>query len=104
VVEELRTAVRFPLRLPVAVRGEGNEVSAETKDISSGGVLFYVDRDLEVGTLVEFTVSMPGSVLGTPTDVLLRCMGRIVRRWVEGEQKAVAAVIDEYRFERQAAN
>ncbi|MGH9601685.1 MAG: PilZ domain-containing protein [Terriglobales bacterium] len=96
--KELRTAPRYPVRLPVAVEG-GVSAEAVTRDVSSTGVLFYVDADVHIGSTIEFSIAMPASVLGTPTDVVVKCVGRVVRSHVENGRKAVAAVIDEYRFE-----
>lgn len=99
-MDELRSSVRFPLKLPVEVRAEQNGVAGETQDISAGGVLFYMDSDLDTGSIIEFTISMPASVLGTATDVVVKCTGRVVRCSRHGERTAVAAVIDEYHFDR----
>ena len=99
--EELRSAMRFPIKLPVEVLAdEAAKVLAETKDISAGGVLFYMDTAMEVGSRIEFSISLPAAVLGTATDVHVSCVGRVVRCSEEGPRRAVAAVIDEYRFER----
>ncbi|HEX6466104.1 MAG TPA: PilZ domain-containing protein [Terriglobales bacterium] len=100
-MEELRSSVRFPIRLPLQVRAaNAGQYYAETHDISAGGVLFYMDTELEIGAPVEFSISMPGDVLGTPTDVVVKCVGRVVRCSHEGSRTAVAAVIDEYKFDR----
>jgi len=99
--EDQRSATRFPIKLPVAVRAEeAANVQAETKDISAGGVLLYMDAAVEVGSRIEFNISLPASVLGTPSDVNVLCVGRVVRCSEEGARRAIAAVIDEYRFER----
>ena len=47
---------------------------------------------------------LPASVLGTDTDVQVNCTGRVVRSLDEKGNKAVAAVIDEYCFERILCN
>ncbi len=99
-VEELRSAVRFPIHLPVEVKGEQQQVIAETENISAGGVLFTVDADMAPGSRIEFNIAMPSSVLGTSTNVMVKCIGRVVRCADEGTRKAVAAVIDEYSFDR----
>jgi hypothetical protein len=70
-VDELRSSVRFPLKLPVEVRAEQSGVPGQTEDISAGGVLFYMDSALDIGSIIEFTISMPASVLGTATDVIV---------------------------------
>lgn len=98
---ELRTSVRFPLRLPIAITTSGEEHQAETQDISAGGVLFHLESEMKVGSPIKFRISMPAAVLGASTDVLVTGLGRVVRCNVEGKRRAIAAVIDEYRFERQ---
>lgn len=98
---ELRTSVRFPLRLPIAIKTLGEEHQAETQDISAGGVLFHLESEMKVGSPIEFRISMPAAVLGATTDVLVTGLGRVVRCNVEGKRRAIAAVIDEYRFERR---
>ncbi len=99
--EDLRSSTRFPIKLPVEVRAEeAAKLPAETKDISAGGILFYVDTAMSVGSRIEFSISLPAAVLGTATDVNVLCVGRVVRCSEEGSRLAVAAVIDEYRFER----
>jgi hypothetical protein len=101
-MEELRSSVRFPIRLPIAVHSDvaGGEHAAETKDISAGGVLFDVETDMPVGSTINFSIAMPASVLGTPTDVLVNCVGRVIRSSDVSGRVSVAAVIDEYHFER----
>jgi c-di-GMP-binding flagellar brake protein YcgR len=97
---DLRNAVRFPLHLPVTLKTPTAEYRAETIDISAGGILFRTETEVEVGSAVEFTVAMPGDVLGTHRDVLVKCHGRIVRCSAEPVGRSVAVVIDEYKFER----
>jgi PilZ domain-containing protein len=100
VVREMRSAVRFPLHLPIEVKGD-RQYEAEMRDISAGGVLFNVSSELKVGSVIEFTVSLPAGSLGLDHDVRVSCHGRIARTYKEGEQAVVAAVIDEYKFERE---
>jgi len=97
---ELRNAVRFPLHLQVTLKTPTEEHGAETIDISAGGILFRTETEVEVGSVVEFTVSMPGDVLGSNRDVLVKCQGRVVRCNEEPSGRSVAVVIDEYKFER----
>jgi hypothetical protein len=96
----MRSAVRFPLKLPVAIQSDAGQHQAETEDISANGLLFRVETDLAVGSSIEFTIAMPASVLGAPVDMRVRCLGRVVRKREEDGQSIVAAIIDEYRFER----
>ncbi len=101
VMQDSRTSVRFPLKLPITVRtADAREHFAETADISAGGVLFHTRAAFEVGTTIRFRIILPAAVLGTHTDVLVNCAGRVVRSSQENGGSAVAAVIDEYCFER----
>ncbi|HLJ90874.1 MAG TPA: PilZ domain-containing protein [Candidatus Angelobacter sp.] len=98
---DLRSSVRFPLKLPITVRtGDAREHFAETADISAGGVLFHMNTELAVGTIIRFRIVLPAAVLGANTDVLVNCTGRVVRCLEQRGKRAVAAVIDEYNFER----
>jgi hypothetical protein len=97
---DLRNAVRFPLHLPVTLTTPTDEHRAETIDISAGGILFRTETEVEVGSAVEFTVAMPGDVLGSDRDVLVKCRGRVVRCSEASSGRSVAVVIDEYKFER----
>ena len=97
---DLRNAIRFPLHLPVTLKTSTEEHRAETIDISAGGILFRSETDVEVGAEVEFTVAMPGEVLGSDCDVLVNCHGRVVRCSKEITGRSIAVVIDEYKFER----
>lgn len=97
---DLRNAVRFPLHLPVTLKTSTQEHHAETIDISAGGILFRCETEVAVGSVVEFTIAMPGDVLGSERDVLVKCQGRVVRCSLEASGRSVAVVIDEYRFER----
>jgi len=97
---DLRNAVRFPLHLPVTLKTPTEEHRAQTIDISAGGILFRTETEVEVGSAVEFTVAMPGDVLGSDRDVLVKCQGRVVRCSEEASGRSVAVVIDEYKFER----
>lgn len=93
--------MRFPLKLPIAIKTGDEQHQVETYNISAGGVLFHLDAEMEVGSNIEFSISMPAEVLGAAADVLVSGSGRVVRCTPEGKRRAVAAVIDEYRFERQ---
>jgi len=105
VTDSTRSSVRFPLRLPLTVRtNDSREHFAETADISAGGVLFHTNAELAVNTVVRFRIVLPAAVLGTDTDVLVNCTGRVVRSVDDKGKKAIAVVIDEYRFERVYAN
>jgi PilZ domain len=92
----LRCAVRFPLRLPVAVQGKGGMDQGVTEDISAAGVLMHCGLDYPVGSTIQFSISMPARALGAERDVQVECTGRVVRCTPLGDRVAVGAIIDEY--------
>jgi hypothetical protein len=99
--QEVRCAVRFPLALPVLLSANHAEFAALTRNVSASGVLFDLDRPLEAGLDIGFSLRMPGTVLGTPRDVLVHCRGRVVRCSISQTQYQAAATIDEYQFAEQ---
>ena len=100
--QEVRCAVRFPLSLPVVLSsGKGEEYAALTQNVSASGVLFEIDSHLQTGEEIRFSLRMPGAVLGTPHDVLVHCMGRVVRCSMSQTLYQAAATIDDYQFAEQ---
>ncbi len=99
--QEVRCAVRFPLSLPAVLSAGKDELTALTKNVSASGVLFALDRELKAGLDIRFSLRMPGTVLGTPHDVLVHCTGRVVRCSLSQQQYFAASTIDEYRFAEQ---
>lgn len=99
--QEVRCAVRFPLALPVVVSAGTREYTALTSNVSASGVLFEIKLPLRVGDGIDFSLRMPGPILGTPHDVLVHCHGRVVRCSESQSQSQVAATIDEYQFVEQ---
>jgi len=96
--QEVRCAVRFPLTLPVLLSTVRGDVAALTRNVSASGVLFELDKELEVGSDIQFSLRMPGEVLGSSHDVLVECEGRVVRCSVSNIHYLAAATIDDYRF------
>ncbi len=97
----MQSAVRFPIKLPIAVKSQAGASSTETQNISSNGVLFQMDSDMPIGSLVDFTISLPAEVVGAESDVRVDCRGRVVRSSEDGGRRGVGVVIDEYRFDRR---
>jgi hypothetical protein len=96
----MQSAPRFPLHLPVEVISQSGACAAETRNISANGVLFAMDRDVPVGSLVDFTILLPGEVVGARGNVQIDCHGRVVRSFEDDGRRGVGVVIDEYHFER----
>lgn len=97
---EMQSAPRFPIHLPVEIRSQNGAYTAETENISANGVLFAIDRDVPVGSLVDFTILLPGDVVGARYNVQIDCHGRVVRSFEDNGRRGVGVVIDEYHFER----
>jgi hypothetical protein len=98
---DMQSAVRFPIKLPVSLKSKSGANPAETQNISANGVLFEVDSEMPVGSLVDFTILLPADVVGADASVQLDCRGRVVRNIEEDGRRGVGVVIDEYRFERR---
>ena len=99
--QEVRCAVRFPLALPVVLSTNHGDVSALSRNISASGVLFALDQELQTGLDIRFSLRMPGEVLGTLHDVLVHCLGRVVRCSLSQTHYLAAATIDDYQFAEQ---
>lgn len=94
--DQVRTAVRFPMKLALTVRTSQGDMEAVTINISANGILFTGDRLPKVDSQIEFTIRMPGNVMGTAEDVSIHCIGRVIRHQRHGDESQAAAIIDEY--------
>jgi PilZ domain len=103
VTEEARTGKRFPLHLPIKIHGAEASVDASgvTGDLSAAGVYIRADAALEVGSPVEFEITLPAEVTGGKLPVTIQCKGRVVRAdETDKAGRGVACVIDTYEFLR----
>ncbi len=94
--DQLRTAVRFSLRLALQVKTPTGIIHAVTENISANGILFTAKNVPPVSSRIEFTIKMPAEVMGTMEDVMVQCVGRVVRHQQNGDEAQAAAIIDEY--------
>lgn len=100
---ERRSARRFDLTLPVIVRVPSTRMAesgkGKTRDVSTRGLYFVIGEDLETGSEVDITLTLPAEVT-RGTDVFVRASGKVVRverRVEEGDARlGVAAVIERY--------
>lgn len=104
-VSEARTGKRFPLHLPIKLHNEseGGEAKGTTGNLSAAGVYIRADASLEIGSPVEFEITLPPDVTGGQENVVIQCKGRVVRTDPSGNSpdgKGVACVIDSYEFVR----
>ena len=106
-MNERRTARRYDLSLPVIVRipieGEAASRSGKTRDISTRGVYFVMVEDLNAGSELDITMTLPSEVTGG-TEVFIRALGKVVRvekRSEDGNPRfGVAAQIERYEIVR----
>jgi len=110
-VSEARTGKRFPLQLPIKIHKEdtaSDTSSGMTGNLSAAGVYIRADASLEVGSPVEFEITLPPEVTGGKDDVVIHCRGRVVRTdepdasTEPGDSRGVACVIDSYEFVRNS--
>jgi c-di-GMP-binding flagellar brake protein YcgR len=107
VMTERRTARRYDLTLPVSIRFGAETLvgrqDGKTRDISTRGMYFVVRQDLEAGSELDITLTLPAEITHG-TDVLVRAQGKVVRverRLEDGESRmGVAAVIQRYDIMR----
>lgn len=100
---ERRTARRYDLTLPISIRCAAERIvsrqEGRTRDISTRGLFFVIDRDMDAGSDLDITLTLPAEITNG-TDVFVRAQGKVVRverRVEEGEPRmGVAAVIERY--------
>ncbi len=105
VAEEARTGKRFPLELPIKIHKGSGDASGVTGDLSAAGVYIKADAAMEIGSPVEFEITLPPEMTGGQENVTIQCKGRVVRADESGkggEGRGVACVIDSYEFVRNS--
>ena len=104
---ERRTARRYDLSLPVIIRVPAERIAdtqkGKTRDISTRGLYFVLDQDLEAGSELDITLTLPAEVTHG-TEVFVRAQGKVLRveRRVEdgSARMGVAAIIERYDIMR----
>ena len=101
---EQRRTRRFTLQLPLFIRQGGGEhipFAGVTKNISSSGVLFTSETEPDLGSPIEYIVTLNAE---GPQPVSLRCVGKVLRAELLAGDKApayqVAATLERYEFVR----
>lgn len=111
-MSERRTVRRYDLTLPISIRAprerEADSQEGKTRDISTRGLYFVIGQDLEAGSELDITMTLPAEITHG-TDVFVRASGKVVRvekRLEDGTARlGVAAVIERYDIIRgQAAH
>ena len=104
-VSEARTGKRFPLELPIKIHKENaaGDASGMTENLSAAGVYIKADASLDIGSPVEFEITLPPEMTGGKENVVIQCRGRVVRSddpAGDSSERGVACVIDSYEFVR----
>ena len=94
--DQVRTAVRFPMQLPLRITTPEGVLEATTIDISSNGILFTGKKLPALNSRIEFSIAMPAAVMGAETDLSIDCVGRVIRHQGRGSKQQAAVIIDEY--------
>jgi PilZ domain len=99
-LSEARTGRRFPLSLPVKIKGGNSRSRAATSNLSSAGVFITTNLPFKKGSKLSFEITLPAPIIGSSNDVEVKCAGRVVRvdAPARGKRRGVACVIDNYEF------
>jgi hypothetical protein len=103
--EEARTGKRFDLALPIKIHKGDADAKGVTGNLSAAGVYIKADASMDVGSSVEFEITLPPEMTGGQENVTIQCKGRVVRAdetGEGGEGRGVACVIDSYEFVRNS--
>jgi PilZ domain len=104
-----RKSKRFELRLPIELVRTGAAAigkMSETRNLSSGGVLFASESQMAVGEQIEYFITLPTG--RTAGGVRLHCMGTVIRLETKPPKTLrekdrpfnVAATMERYEFVR----
>jgi PilZ domain len=96
---EHRRAQRYDLHLPIELVRRWHLPTSgfgETRNVSSGGVLFKFDAKLQIGDSLEYFITL-SAPQGSAQVVRVRCRGKVMRVVRNGE---VAVTIERYEFVR----
>lgn len=102
---EQRRTRRFKLQLPLSITRNGAErvtFAGITDNISSSGVLFTAEREPDLGSPIEYVITLNHE---GPQAVNLRCVGKVlraarVREAAEEPGYQIAATLERYEFIR----
>ena len=91
---ERRSGTRIPTRVPTRVRTpQGDDLAAQTRDVSANGVFLYTKSRMEAGAEVELVLILPPE-LTSGEKCWVCCQATIVRVEEEGTEFGVAAKIN----------
>jgi hypothetical protein len=90
------------LKLPLEILRSGPHPvtgTGETRNLSSGGVLFASDASLDIGQPIEYAIQLMSDAQGA--KVFLRCLGKVLRRDKHAGPSGLVASLERYEFVRE---
>jgi hypothetical protein len=101
-IEERRTKVRFPVQRELRFKVLKNNAVIETGvgrtlNLSSGGVAFYLEKEVKAGAYIELSISWP-VLLEASTPMRFIVFGRVLR----SSNRVCACTVEKYEFRTQA--
>lgn len=98
------------MSLPIIIRVPTERAldtqQGKTRDVSTRGLYFVIEQDLEAGSELDITLTLPAEITHG-TEVFVRALGKVVRveqRMEDGNARmGVAAVIERYDIIRGEA-
>ena len=93
---------RVKTKVRATVKGDSRSVTAETRDISTGGMFLYADDTFAVGSEIQIVLMLPRE-LGLVTDRMVCCHATVLRiepPTPEG-RTGIAAMIDRFALMNQ---
>ena len=99
---ERRRTERFNFGMPLTVQwtsgSEQRKAHAVTRDVSSGGMYFFLPEAIPDSPAIEVEMTLPTQITLGPL-VRVRCHGRIQRCDLKlGESAGMATMIEKYEF------
>jgi len=98
---EKRIARRFPIELAVSEKSDDGgmfQAFGQTRDLSAGGVFFYTDEEITVGSRFELILPLPPQ-LADAREVWVLCQAEVVRSEVGPDgRRGVGALIQKYEI------
>jgi hypothetical protein len=92
--EDRRVLQRMPVRVPVKVRHEGQELPGVSRDLSSSGIFLYSEAGIKEGSKLELVIMLPPG-LGIGSGGWTLCNASVVRvEKSEGKGIGIAATLD----------
>jgi hypothetical protein len=89
---ERRSGTRIVTRVPTRVRTQqGNDLQAQTRDVSANGVFLYTNSKMEKGTDVELVLILPPEL--TSGEKCWVCCQATIVRVEDGPEFGIAAQI-----------